>query len=766
MALERRALAEEFLELDVQTKQQLIELAALLSPHRDRIGQLWSETYQRSAGRTAMLPETQAKLVTSELLDLFFTHVARGDFEGYHQAILVKGKEYQATELAYGHLLLAIHDFEQVTLPFLTEAYSKHADLERAVVAVDHLCDNAIALIASSYFETTLAQLRALQQVTDTALSTLDLEQLLRSLLLRMVEAIDGDVGAVLLRDASTGELHLRTHIGASLGQTGTAAAKPGDGLGSWVVAQEAPVQVSDAQSDPLITDQSIKRAGVGAMVSVPLKLGSRITGVVHVGRLSRDPFRPRETQLLELLAERAAAAIDHAQLHERTAHLLCQTAALQRVTTSINAKMALPQVLEVVIDGLVEAFGANRVAICLQGEQTGELRCPASRGLSAELISAVRERYRESAVGKALATGKHFYSADVPRDQALDAVRPEIDREGILTVLILPFGHGSETAGTLCLYHHDVRRYDEEERRLAQTFADQTAIAIANATLYREIRERAAELDRANSELQILDRMKADFLAMISHELRTPLTAILGYTDLLLRGARGELDQRPISDLTTIRSNGHRLLTLINDLIDFSSLEAGHASLTTRSLQLNRLLSSLLRSFTPLARAHSITLRLELRGELPTVVGDATAVEKILNQLLSNAIKFTPPGGAVIVSAEESVQPAQFRAQPIEAVERAGSAEQRRVVVAISDNGIGIAPEQMPRIWDHFYQVDSTSARRFGGTGLGLAIVKRLVELQGGHIWAESAGVSGKGSTFRFTLPITSDPSERVAAP
>lgn len=770
MTPHRRALADEFLAIDADTKQQLTELANRLSPTRDRLGEMWSASYLRSVGHSPVAPHAEESCVTRELLDLFFRYVRCGDLDGYYQAIIAKGREYQAAELPYGHLMLAVHHFEQVALPILSNVYTDLADLERALAALDRLSDNAIALIATSYFETTVAELTALQQVTDTALSTLELDPLLQSLLTCMVDAVGGSAGAILLRDEASGGLRASSYFGLPSGERSDLSIKQEEGLGGRVVIAEEPVYVADAQSDPLVVDRNLRQAGVRAMVGVPLKLGTCVIGAVQVGRNSTRPFGARETALLELLAERAAAAIDHAQLYQRTSRLLSQTEALQRVTASVTAKMALPQVLEVVVDGVAEVFGASRVAIFLRDRKSGVLECPASRGLSNRFIGTVVDRFGDAADVQELLTTGYFYGADVPHDARLDRLRPEIDDERIRTILILPFGYGTDSPGSLCLFHDEARRYDDEERKLAQTFADQTSIAIANATLYRQIRERAAELDRANSELQILDRMKADFLAMISHELRTPLTAILGYTDLLLRGARGELGERPSGDLQTIRANGQRLLTLINDLIDFSSIEAGHTALATRTLLLGRLMQQALDTFAPIAEARSITLRMELPVGLPPVIADTTAVDKVLNQLLSNAIKFTPPGGTVVVSALEAAHH-NSECQPGETassrdVPNPGLKKGRGVVVTVTDNGIGIPQEQLTRIWDHFYQVDSSSARRFGGTGLGLAIVKRLVEIQGGRIWAESDGVPGRGSRFSFSLAIASDQNDRIVAP
>jgi len=244
------------------------------------------------------------------------------------------------------------------------------------------------------------------------------------------------------------------------------------------------------------------------------------------------------------------------------------------------------------------------------------------------------------------------------------------------------------------------------------------------------------------------VDRLKDEFVAVVSHELRTPITAVMGYTDILLRGLRGPLAPKQADALGSIRAAAQRLLVLINDLLDTSRLEAGKQELTLVPVDLHGATDRALMAVGVLAASKGIRLVHAVPRGLPLVLADEEQLQRILGNLLSNAIKFTPEGGTVTLSAE---------ARPA-AVGEAGRRRDlatRFVAVMVTDTGVGIPPEHQAKIWEKFHQVDSSSRRPFGGTGLGLAITKGLVELHGGTVWVESEGIPGRGSTFGFTLPV-----------
>ncbi len=257
----------------------------------------------------------------------------------------------------------------------------------------------------------------------------------------------------------------------------------------------------------------------------------------------------------------------------------------------------------------------------------------------------------------------------------------------------------------------------------------------------FAELTEQNQRLQRAVARLEELDRLKSNFLATMSHELRTPLTSVIGYAEMLAEGLAGPVtgDQREY--LGTILSKADQLLGMITSVLDVASVESGVPPLERASLSLTDIVASEVALFTAAARKREIAIQLETRGDT-IVVGDRKKIRQVVSSLLSNAVKFTPDHGRVGVAV---------RPGPLSPHDREDS---RAVQLVVSDSGIGISREQVSKIFEPFFQVDSSSTRAFGGTGLGLTLAKAYVEAHGGRIWVDTT--PGQGSTFVATFPIT----------
>jgi len=245
-------------------------------------------------------------------------------------------------------------------------------------------------------------------------------------------------------------------------------------------------------------------------------------------------------------------------------------------------------------------------------------------------------------------------------------------------------------------------------------------------------------ELGRLYQQLEAASRHKSEFLANMSHELRTPLNAIIGFSEVLQQRMFGELTAKQAQYVDVILASGRHLLSLINDILDLSKVEAGRMELEPTTFDLQLAIENTVALVRDRAAHHGLRLELALDGELGHVVADERKVKQILLNLLANAVKFTPDGGGIEIRASRT---------------------DGKVEISVSDTGIGIAPEDQEVIFEEFRQVGTDYARKREGTGLGLALVKRLVELHGGQIWVKSG--AGKGSTFTFTLPLTQRPRE-----
>ena len=293
-------------------------------------------------------------------------------------------------------------------------------------------------------------------------------------------------------------------------------------------------------------------------------------------------------------------------------------------------------------------------------------------------------------------------------------------------SAVFVPLVRDGKGIGTLVLTHpRPGFKLKPRQLALLETFADQALIAIENARLLHEIREKTRQLEVAS-------RHKSEFLANMSHELRTPLNAVIGFAEVLRAKMAGEVNEKQAEYLDDIREAGEHLLSLINDILDLSKIEAGRMELELSRFDLPKAIAQTLTQVRARALRNGIELGKDIDPGLAEFQADERKLKQILLNLLSNAVKFTPDGGKVDVSAK---------------------IHGKKIQIAVHDTGVGISPEDQARLFEEFKQVGRDRARKAEGTGLGLALTKRLVELHGGTIRVDSA--AGKGSTFTVEMPL-----------
>ncbi len=268
-----------------------------------------------------------------------------------------------------------------------------------------------------------------------------------------------------------------------------------------------------------------------------------------------------------------------------------------------------------------------------------------------------------------------------------------------------------------------------------------------AHDLLEARVQERTAELAKTKNQAEAASRAKSDFLANMSHELRTPLNHIIGFTELIVDKNFGELNDTQAEYLTDVLHSGRHLLSLINDILDLSKVEAGKLELTPSKINLQVLLENSLVMIKEKALKHGMKLTTNFDGLPETVTADERKLKQIIYNLLSNAVKFTPDGGTIAMSAQTCI----FETKNNSVAE---SSACDGVKITISDTGIGLKPEELERIFNPFEQAENSASRTYQGTGLGLSLTRSLVDLHGGKIWVESEG-EGRGSLFRFTIPV-----------
>jgi len=304
--------------------------------------------------------------------------------------------------------------------------------------------------------------------------------------------------------------------------------------------------------------------------------------------------------------------------------------------------------------------------------------------------------------------------------------MRQLLERFGFRSSLAVPLLREERIVGGLVVRRKSTGEFRPEVIELLKTFATQSVLAIQNARLFREIAEKSRQIEAAN-------RHKSEFLANMSHELRTPLNAIIGFSEVLGEKLFGDLNDKQAEYTDDILTSGRHLLSLINEILDLSKVEAGRMELELATFDLPLAIDNARTFVRERATRHGITLDVDLDERLGDFLGDERKIKQILLNLLSNAVKFTPEGGRIGINARQSN----------------GSVE-----ISVTDTGVGIALEDQPTIFEEFRQVGSDYAHKIEGTGLGLTLAKKFVELHGGRIWVTSK--PGEGSTFAFTLPIT----------
>jgi GAF domain-containing protein/anti-sigma regulatory factor (Ser/Thr protein kinase) len=471
------------------------------------------------------------------------------------------------------------------------------------------------------------------------------------------------------------------------------------------------------------------ERVGHRTLLVVPLMREHRALGAITLRRMEVRPFTDKQIALLRTFADQAAIAIENVRLFNETKESLeRQTATSEILKVISRTHFDLGPVLEIVLNNARTLCGADRGTIFRPDAAGNYVPLAVSvpdGSVAASLTASPIRTDRSSATGRAAVEGVTVHIPDVladPEYRRLDLATVS----GFRSVLAVPMLREGIPIGVLTLARTgEARPFNDKQIELVTVFADQAVIAIENVRLFNEIQEKSQQLEVANKH-------KSDFLANMSHELRTPLNAIIGFSEALMERMFGEVNDKQADYLKDIHESGKHLLSLINDILDLSKIEAGRMDLELSSFHLPTALSNAMTLVRERAQRHGIELGLEVDRRLGEFQADERKFKQIMLNLLSNAVKFTPDGGRVEVCATKDTD---------------------KIEIAVKDTGIGIAPEDQAAVFEEFKQVGRDQLRKAEGTGLGLALTRRFVELHGGAIRLEST--PGKGSTFTVSLPL-----------
>jgi GAF domain-containing protein/anti-sigma regulatory factor (Ser/Thr protein kinase) len=499
-------------------------------------------------------------------------------------------------------------------------------------------------------------------------------------------------------------------------------------------------VHVPDVLADPEFTayrTEPYRQQGMRSVLALPLLKENDLIGIIVIHRKAVRPFTEKQIGLVTTFANQAVIAIENVRLFQeldaRTSELarsVGELKALGEVGQAVSSTLDLQTVLSTIVGHAVQLSGTSGGVIYEYDEATEGFLLRASYRMEEALVEALRGapiRLGEGATGRAAIIRAPVQVPDTldEREYTGARLRPMLARLGYRSVLAVPLLREQRILGALTVWRKEPGNFSPEIVNLLQTFATESALAIQNARLFREIEDKSRQIEAAN-------RHKSEFLANMSHELRTPLNAIIGFSEVLGERMFGELNEKQAEYTDDILSSGRHLLSLINEILDLSKVEAGRMELELSTFDLPTALENARTFVRERATKHGINLDVTVDERLGDFVGDERKIKQILLNLLSNAVKFTPEGGRIGINARQ--------------VDGA-------VEISVCDTGIGISPGDQATIFEEFRQVGGDYAHKKEGTGLGLTLAKKFVELHGGKIRVESE--LGKGSRFIFTLPI-----------
>jgi signal transduction histidine kinase len=476
---------------------------------------------------------------------------------------------------------------------------------------------------------------------------------------------------------------------------------------------------------------QRAEQRNFRAIVVAPMLREGKSIGTITISKAAPGLFSDKQVSMLKTFADQAVIAIENVRLFKE---LQARNA---EVTESLEQQTAIAEILKVIsssptdVTPVLEAVTHRAAQLCdapdarLYLVEQDALRYVGGFG-GLDSARPVVPLTLDNVTGRAVLTQSTVQVEDLAAafDEFPEARVPQ-QLFGHRTTLAVPLLRDNKAFGGLLLRRKEVRPFTAKQMELVRTLADQASIAIENARLFNEAQKKSRELEIAN-------RHKSEFLANMSHELRTPLNSIIGFSEALDERYFGELNAKQAEYVNDINGSGKHLLSLINDILDLSKIEAGRMELDLAEFDVPSALNNSITLVKERAQRHGVRLKLDAAPDLGVIQADERMFKQIMLNLLSNAVKFTPAGGSIAVGSRRCN----------------GALE-----VSVKDSGVGIAAANQQTIFEEFRQVGCDVTRKTEGSGLGLALTKRFIELHGGAIRVESA--LGQGAIFTFTLPV-----------
>ena len=581
-------------------------------------------------------------------------------------------------------------------------------------------------------------QLMILNDFGEAAMSSLDFRTVLDLIMEKAIQVMQVEAGSLLLVDERSGELTFEAVAGPGAEELVGTRLLPGVGIVGKVAETGDPViikRVDQGRRSNRVRDGEDFVAR--SVIVVPLVSLGRVIGVLElINRSDGRPFDLADQRFLMAFATSAALAVDNARLFTRTDLALSERveelSMIQRFDRELNATLDYERVISLTLEWALRITGADLgvLVTAVEGDSGGDvLKIVAAHNCPEEFLehygSGQPWTVDHRIIGRALET--HYpevieYSANELSDTNL--------APGMVSQLWVPIQFENQVVVVLDLQAASSGTFDQEVIEFVYRLIDHATVAVANSRLFEKVH-------RANEA-------KSQFVSFVLHELKQPVTAIDGYTELLLAEAAGELREAQRDFLETILFSAQRVTMLLNDLTDISIIESGRVHLKLTSIRIAEVLDEVLSIVQGQITAKDQSLVLDIAPGLPCVMADRSRLTQILINLVSNANKYSREDGRITVRVQRWLSSPEM------------GSPGHYLVCSVIDNGVGISPDDLARLFTKYFRSDDQAVRSVSGTGLGLFITKSLIELQGGDIWVTSE--VGKGSTFSFTLPIAGE--------
>jgi len=565
----------------------------------------------------------------------------------------------------------------------------------------------AAALIKSRLLQTTQTQaqrMTALNDIGRSLTASLELEKILDIVQKQGQPLIPCDQWLALIFDETSGDFLSPTPNGLQKIQLDS---RTFEAIQKSIQSGQTVIQ----RIEPTDENEHVRQLLIN-----PLFIEKRLIGLLLLTRYSKtQPFIQDDQELITTLGNQVsialANALKYAQTDQALQSRLNELATLQQIDRELNASLQIERTLEITIHHALRQSQAEAGVIGLIKENQFHIIHSIGYAKNPSATYPLEDLPFDWSTVDAQITSQSTFLENGQKT----AIFPLVREERIIALLIL-----ESQRNDFC---------PSDTQSFLTRLCSHAAIALSNAILY--------------SEVQQANTAKSEFVSLVSHELKTPMTAIKGYADLIAQGAVGPINEVQANFLSTIRANVNRMANLVSDLADISRIEAGKLHLEFESVSIHDVLQEVIRTISTQLEEKKQQIILDLPSDLPSVWCDRNRLIQIYNNLISNAIKYSPAETKIEVRCIESTNPKQEQAQ------------QRVILSSVHDQGVGISPEDQAKIFQKFFRAEDPKVRENPGTGLGLNITKYLVEIQGGQIWFESQ--LGIGTTFYFTIPIVS---------